>query len=203
MLWLQDGDIKPLPLKGSECGISLRLLRSFLDNVVQHYNPTEAQQQQAEKDPLLGPWPPAPVPTRSLNHSISSTNTNSNNGAVLLASGGLTTKQVVEWIVKPRTAQRKLRFVDMLDCEAADVGRPDYFISHAWSRPFAETVSMVLQHLASAEDTARVWIDAFAINQHQTDAQELQQFAIAIGHSFSTLVCLDAGATPLQRIWCL
>lgn len=160
-----------------QCAVSLRLLRAFMDHV-RSFTPSEAQQAQAQlPGSLVAPWPPHPQ--------------------------GLTTKQVVEWIVKPRTAAKKLRFVDVLDAEPEDVGRPDYFISHAWGRPFAETIGMVLQHLASAEDSALVWLDCFAINQHQTSAEELQQFAVAIGHSVSTLVCLDADATPLKRIWCL
>lgn len=111
--------------------------------------------------------------------------------------------QVVEWIVKPVTQASGLRFVDVVDCGAADVGLPDYFISHAWSRPLAETVSMVLEHLSSAEDSVRVWLDLWGINQHHTDEGELDQFAVAIQQSTASLVCLDAGATPLQRIWCL
>lgn len=76
---------------------------------------------------------------------------------------GCTTKEMVEEYVKPRTKApdgHGWRFVDILasSCAgAADVGKPMYFVSHAWSRPFAETTNMVFDHLSSAADTTIVW----------------------------------------------
>lgn len=59
----------------------------------------------------------------------------------------VTTTDVVEKYVKPRTAASRQRFVDWLQgnghADEADVGMPMYFVSHAWGRPFEETMNMV------------------------------------------------------------
>lgn len=73
---------------------------------------------------------------------------------------GVTTAQVVEGYIKPRITAASARFVDLLlpSCSSSvDVGVPLYFVSHAWARPFVETVEAVLEHLSSAADTTRVW----------------------------------------------
>eukprot|EP00201_Polytomella_parva_P022253 CAMPEP_0175044244 /NCGR_PEP_ID=MMETSP0052_2-20121109/3686_1 /TAXON_ID=51329 ORGANISM="Polytomella parva, Strain SAG 63-3" /NCGR_SAMPLE_ID=MMETSP0052_2 /ASSEMBLY_ACC=CAM_ASM_000194 /LENGTH=315 /DNA_ID=CAMNT_0016307495 /DNA_START=17 /DNA_END=960 /DNA_ORIENTATION=- len=54
---------------------------------------------------------------------------------------------------------------------AVEYGNPDYFISHAWSSPFSQTVSSLVMHLRSrfdAPDSTRLWIDLFAINHRRT-----------------------------------
>lgn len=130
---------------------------------------------------------------------------------------GASTSALVVAAIKPLTeAGGGRRFADLV-AEAAegddpgspggvgagDIGPPDYFISHAWGRPFDELCQLVIGHLALAADSTRVWLDIFAINQHHADAKELGQFAVAIGKASATLVCLDGAATPLTRIWCL
>ena len=48
--------------------------------------------------------------------------------------------------MKPSTEGRRCRYVDLLVEEglggAVSSGRPFYFISHGWSRPFSELVNM-------------------------------------------------------------
>lgn len=72
-----------------------------------------------------------------------------------------TTAAVASDYVKPRTAAGRERYVDWLlssgHAAEADVGAPTYFVSHAWARPFEETVSMVLNHLADTADGTHVW----------------------------------------------
>lgn len=72
-----------------------------------------------------------------------------------------TTDTVVKEYVKPRTLDGEQRYVDWLLrgglAEECDVGTPMYFVSHAWGRPFAETVGLTLSHLSDAADTTHVW----------------------------------------------
>ena len=72
-----------------------------------------------------------------------------------------TTADVVNDYVKPRTAAGRQRYVEWLlgngHADGADVGTPMYFVSHAWLRPFEETVNMVLSHLSDAADGTHVW----------------------------------------------
>jgi hypothetical protein len=162
----------------SVCGVSVRLLRAFLEQTVQRFIP-EGKQVKTEKKDGLPEW-------------------------CIMGLDGLTTKQVVEWIIKPSTADLGVRYADLLACEQ-EVGPPQYFVSHTWSRPFKETVGMVLSHLSSASDATRVWVDLFAINQHSPGGgtSELGQLAVTINNTEATLVCLDQDAVPLTRIWCL
>lgn len=120
----------------------------------------------------------------------------------------VTTSEVVSEFVKPLTHEYGLRFVEILadSCSGErDVGQPHYFVSHAWGRPFAETVRRVLEFLSNASCFTKVWFDVVAINQHHADEAELSAFSTVIrdSHTFGTLVCLDQAGTPFSRIWCL
>lgn len=171
-------DPTPSPSGASHLGVSLRVLRAFIAQHVDTFEPTVDQEMEAmRKGSKLAPWPPAPK--------------------------GLTTRQVVDFIIKPISRAFRLSYADLLEAGTQDVGPPHYFVSHAWSRPFKETVGMVMERLSTAADGTRVWFDFFAINQHDADGNERQQFAEAIKGAWGTLLCLDDSATPLARIWCL
>jgi hypothetical protein len=66
----------------------------------------------------------------------------------------LTTGQIVDEVVKPLTNNGKCRMTDLLlkgvegTATSVSQGKPFYFISHAWSCPFAETLNMVTHHFA-------------------------------------------------------
>ena len=61
--------------------------------------------------------------------------------------------------MKPSTEGPRCRYVDLLVEEgksgAVSSGRPFYFISHVWGRPFSELVVMCKQHFA--EERQRAW----------------------------------------------
>ncbi|GIL87932.1 hypothetical protein Vretimale_6273 [Volvox reticuliferus] len=84
----------------------------------------------------------------------------------------LTTAQLVQQLVKPPTAARQCRFTQLLldndpslqgspqhqhhyHQQVVSQGRPFYFVSHAWSRPFAETLAMVARHFEPEQQ--RLW----------------------------------------------
>ncbi|GIL66739.1 hypothetical protein Vafri_20215, partial [Volvox africanus] len=120
----------------------------------------------------------------------------------------LSTSQVVQEVIKPMTASSACRLADlnMNDLVSeADIGPPDYFISHAWSMPFLQLLDCFFNHLQGALDSTRVWLDIFAVNQHPGAEQkdDLENLRTAIALSQATLVCLDARGTPLERVWCL
>ena len=67
--------------------------------------------------------------------------------------------QVTAAIVKPATEGRHCRYVDLLAEEgkggAVSSGRPFYFISHGWDRPFSELVNMCKHHFEA--ERQRAW----------------------------------------------
>ena len=70
------------------------------------------------------------------------------------------TADVVERIIKPETAARRCRYVELLD--AAAVGIADLFASHTWGASFVDFVAAV-EHVA--EESMFVWVDIFAVRQ--------------------------------------
>ena len=77
----------------------------------------------------------------------------------------LTTGDVVHKWVKLVTGERRLA-----DCpnpvDAADVGVPSHFVSHAWRGSFEKLVAAVEGPLRNAPVGTVVWVDCFAVNQH-------------------------------------
>ncbi|KAK3262265.1 hypothetical protein CYMTET_28862, partial [Cymbomonas tetramitiformis] len=122
----------------------------------------------------------------------------------------MTTEEVVQEFVVPRTEVRRCRLVDMPEYVAAEaVGRPSYFISHAWKGAFATLFNRVLEFLASASDETRVWVDVFAVNQHrdalhQQNRQDVMAFEDVVEHCVGTIVVVDiARMNPAMRAWCV
>ena len=73
---------------------------------------------------------------------------------------------VNKYFVKPLTEPHKCSFVDLVS--AAEAQPPKWFVSHAWSTPFSQTVSMLRLHMQSRDlpPTTPYWICTFANNQH-------------------------------------
>ena len=73
---------------------------------------------------------------------------------------------VCTYFVKPLTEPHKCSFVDLVSEAVAQP--PEWFVSHAWSTPFSQTVSMVDLHVKSHDlpPTTAYWICTFANNQH-------------------------------------
>ncbi|KAK3275914.1 hypothetical protein CYMTET_15983, partial [Cymbomonas tetramitiformis] len=122
----------------------------------------------------------------------------------------VTTEEVVQEFVVPRTWAWRCRLVDLPDYVAAEaVGRPSYFISHAWKGAFATLFNRVLEFLVSASDTTRVWVDVFAVNQHrealhQQNRQDVMAFEDVVKHCVGTIVVVDIKrVNPAMRAWCV
>ncbi|KAG1668517.1 hypothetical protein FOA52_012111 [Chlamydomonas sp. UWO 241] len=132
------------------------------------------------------------------------------------------TELVVKEIIKPETATQQFRYMDRMraaggaDAAAVSAGRPMYYISHGWARPFMELVAMLTKHFsAEAQSVWRhgqvvlqpcevfIWIDIFAMNQHCNLEGELQQLKEVIADAESTLMVVDQAGAVLTRIWCL
>lgn len=72
---------------------------------------------------------------------------------------GLTTEQVVEHIIKPATQAQSCRYTTFLmlgpetSKQAVSQGRPFFFISHGWSRPFSELLVMLTRHFSPEQQS--------------------------------------------------
>ena len=82
---------------------------------------------------------------------------------------GITTAEVVERIIKPRTASLRCRYVE-LEVMRAHVGEPRAFVSHTWKAPFADLVAALAYVL---EEHECVWLDVFAVRQWPGNGADL------------------------------
>ncbi|KAG1672374.1 hypothetical protein FOA52_010992 [Chlamydomonas sp. UWO 241] len=131
-----------------------------------------------------------------------------------LIETGIMTSDLVRQLIVPATKSAKCRYVELPNMwkkmgmsVARNCGRPMYFISHAWGMPFRELLNKVMTFLSSASPETRVWLDIFAINQHQATG-DLKFLDIVIKNAVATLVCVwsdmtNQAANPFDRIWCL
>ena len=69
-----------------------------------------------------------------------------------------TTAEVVERVIKPATAGRRCRFVELM--AEGDVGEADLFASHTWGASFVDLVAAIC-HVAT--DEMYVWVDVFSV----------------------------------------
>jgi hypothetical protein len=126
---------------------------------------------------------------------------------VLPVPGGtvLTTKQVVEHVIKPATKENGT--CDFASLVPGAIGTPVAFASHAFLNPFSLLVAALTAHFADAvPEEVYVWVDTFAINQHHVDCADLhggRTLQCTIKLAAQTLVVLDRGALPMTRLWCL
>ena len=137
------------------------------------------------------------------------------------------TSEVCFKLVKPATAEARISYCEMLwkagkdmptrtapkgKILKADVGKASVFVSHAWSRPFAETVEAMASwersHRSHALGPVFFWVDIAAVNQHISLGQS-EEWAVCFGAAIRSMgrVCLVA--TPwdqpvcITRAWCL
>ncbi|KAG1671285.1 hypothetical protein FOA52_010856 [Chlamydomonas sp. UWO 241] len=131
-----------------------------------------------------------------------------------VAAKKMSTQQVIDTIIKPATAARNCRYADLVGAPVSD-GRPFYFVSHTWSRQFAETVGQLERRFRpEAQHVWRrgqpliplgdvfVWFDIFAINQHAFEG-DLGRLQEVVSDAEQTLMILDQAGAVLTRIWCL
>eukprot|EP00873_Tetraselmis_striata_P046468 jgi/Tetstr1/466732/TSEL_011205.t1 len=129
----------------------------------------------------------------------------------VVAASGLerdaSTKEVVHVVVKRDTQAQRCSYLQLAGVET---GVPSYFVSHSWSQPFRYVVECLRQALADEED-AVVWLDMFALSQHQQDDPSAAKHLLcdlgdlkgAVKGMTHTLVVLDPAATVFTRAWCL
>ncbi|CAN0173806.1 unnamed protein product [Scytosiphon promiscuus] len=120
---------------------------------------------------------------------------------------GRSTRDVTLAIIKPSTRERLCRYVDLMDKK--DVGPATYFVSHRWGACFVEMVQSVLDYhqthgstRVSPRETAFVWLDVFAVNQHDK-ADDLALMGDVVEAATQTLLCVDRECLVLQRLWCV
>ncbi|CAK9009459.1 unnamed protein product [Durusdinium trenchii] len=91
----------------------------------------------------------------------------------------------------------------------------DFFVSHSWSHPFADSVAALQRELILTKESPQripacvFWICLFALNQHNLQnelSKDLAQMPFAYGlakASRGVWMILDQGVEPFRRIWCL
>ncbi|KAJ3036976.1 Kinesin light chain 3 [Rhizophlyctis rosea] len=122
----------------------------------------------------------------------------------------LTTAQVCERFVKPRTKPSR-SICDHLDTKSpADVGPANWFISHSWQCKFLDVVDAIQAyfHNQGIPDVT-IWLDLFSLPQHGRGviaAGWLQNtFLTAIPKIGNVLMVLTPWKSPitLSRAWCV
>lgn len=114
--------------------------------------------------------------------------------------------QVVEFVVKPATEERKCSFVELV---ASGPQLPKWFVSHWWGEPVADFIKCLQGHAMDRgllEDDA-YWVCAYANNQWNVAADvpvdpKASSFRRAIDISEGTVSVLDKAAMCYTRIWC-
>jgi tetratricopeptide (TPR) repeat protein len=136
-----------------------------------------------------------------------------------------TTKQVIEAVIFPTTQPHKASGFDMLHglyVRCADgrlrsaLAEPTHFVSHAWSTPFAVTLSAVnawCDENAVASADVFLWLDVLCLNQHAeipgtpgiTEEELAGCFARSVETAGHTLFVCAPWDHPqaLTRCWCL
>ena len=118
----------------------------------------------------------------------------------------LTTGEISEKYIKPKTAKKRCRYVDLLNPK--EIKKPNYFVSHVWKSPFSHLLEclQVQLHFFRIQqndlDSLFFWIDIFAVNQHEIDS-DLASLERTIHETEQILVCMDTEGRLLTRIWCL
>lgn len=128
---------------------------------------------------------------------------------------GKKTSEVSELLLKPRTASKRVAYVDLLEGEHMDDGTPAVdqatcFVSHAWSTDFLDLCECTIAWAKArgGEQVPYVWLDVFAVNQHQGDMPPEwwdTTFRAAVGALGHTLLVLTPWDKPVavSRVWCL
>jgi ankyrin repeat protein len=143
-------------------------------------------------------------------------------------------RRVVQNIIKPATAHSRLRYIHLPGiATAANIGKVDIFLSHAWGGIWGDLVAAALSCLdgenSSEQSVVRVYIDVFAVRQWPGNVNDIV-FEGVVKHVRLVLVVVssreldDVGnlnfkdvtekrldilsesekrAIPFLRIWCL
>ena len=128
---------------------------------------------------------------------------------------GKTTWDVSEMLLKPFTLAAKTAYVELLreageklDDGSPAVGDAVCFVSHAWGGDFLDMCACVTTWAKKEQPAAFVWLDVFAVNQHQGEMPSEwwdTTFRNAVGELANTLLVLTPWEKPvaITRVWCL
>eukprot|EP00808_Paulinella_micropora_P032047 g41811.t1 len=121
-----------------------------------------------------------------------------------------TIQEVVEEVVKPRTADGHLAYTQLLQrSNSKAVGPPTYVLSHVWSYKLADVVKAILKfcedEMLELEETF-FWFDIFSTNQHHTGPHQegwLEAYENLVGEVGQTLLVAAPWnkPLPLTRTW--
>jgi len=126
------------------------------------------------------------------------------------SAAGLTTARVNELAMANLTHERRCAFTELLPRDAALVGEPNVFVSHAWGMPFDALVCALrsLDGGGAGQSTAYFWLDVLVNDQWAAPAREFSWWQSVFSESVArigrTVVVLEwQRPLPLERIWCL
>jgi hypothetical protein len=135
------------------------------------------------------------------------------------ALAGLTTFEVMERFVKPRTAASLLSLCEQLMSDGGDeagfVATARVFLSHAWKYLFLDVADAVERRFrvgggAGAEDSDPVlWFDVFSVSQHKSGERDFawwnSTFLNAVGSMGEVVMVMQpwSAPVPLTRVWCI
>ena len=116
--------------------------------------------------------------------------------------GSWTIQQVVDRFVRPMTATSKCCLYDVAP-EPSCPGRPQYFVSHTWSRKMSDLLQLLKDHFnvdAPSDAAAGVvlWLDIVAINQHPYEPRWLVPPS-AHCSSWTPSACRSAASSACTR----
>ena len=118
-----------------------------------------------------------------------------------------TTRELVEGVLKPHASDPA-----MSHCALVPPGHQqqdaEYYVCHAWDRPFRDLVECLRMHFPGVKKGVTVWIDLFCLDQGSSElakGQEpsLQLLSAVQSMSKSTLLILDPEGLCFKRLWCL
>ena len=123
-----------------------------------------------------------------------------------------TIQDFVDTFVRPKTSATRCCLFDIIPLR--HTARPQYFVSHTWSRKYSDLMQMLMDHFKvqdSTDVTAGVvlWLDVVAISQHPyVDKgilldEDVANLTKVVKATERTLFCLDKDCASLGRIWCL
>ena len=103
-----------------------------------------------------------------------------------------TTEEVVSSIIIPETLNRKCEYASLLPSRNVSAS-PTYYVIHLHSALFLETFESIKKVLCSEDPaTTFLWIDIFAINQHNSFQIDLEETDTAIqSATVGSLLCCD------------
>jgi hypothetical protein len=132
--------------------------------------------------------------------------------AMIGTSGSrLTCSQFCQMFVRPRTSRNRGSLTSELatqSCSMNCVGEANWFISHTWTNPFADTLDAILLFFEGRDDaaSARLWIDVLVTPQFgssQPSSFWINTFKSSIERMGRLLLVVDAWNNPtaLRRAW--